>query len=663
MQRISKHNSLLDIILAGLVILIFFQLLTDFVAGIYAFGLLGSGIPVEIAAVLLFLSPVVILIGGKALRGKALVVAGELALLCRVIEPLLDTRTRMLISGLGVAILLIFLVSLVWNKGAGLVNRSGLALPAGLALAVGLSIALRSLNSSVDLSLDGASLWVGWVLAAAAALLLAVALPVPQPAPEEIPGRTAGRARIVGLCLGLIGVLVMFYLAFTSPGVVARWTGEDHLLILVLASGSLALFSLLLVLKSTWFSRIFPLVLLAWNLAFLIALMLTILPYQLLFPLDAAGYPFYEPAVNSLAVIPLIVTLLLYPVLILDFLLIWRTLTGAGASARLLGGGFTVAAVYMLLMIFAHVFTTTYDYFPVIGPVFRDQFWLVYLVAGLVPAMSVLLTGQAKTTTETEATQWQAPSAFAWGMVALAGLAIVGAALTAATPPDEAVSSGPLKVMTYNIRQGYSDAGLKNYDGQLEVIRQFSPDILGLQESDTNRIANGNSDIVRYFADQLDMYTYFGPKTVTGTFGIALLSRFPIENPRTFYMYSEGEQTAAIEAQILVGGKTYTIIVTHLGNGGPLVQQQALLQAVGEAENVIAMGDYNFRPDTEQYALTIGTWQDAWLLKWPTGIDDQGNNPDRRIDHVFVSLGMVVEDIRYLNSPASDHPAVLASIR
>ena len=75
------------------------------------------------------------------------------------------------------------------------------------------------------------------------------------------------------------------------------------------------------------------------------------------------------------------------------------------------------------------------------------------------------------------------------------------------------------------------------------------------------------------------------------------------------------------------------------------------------------MGDFNFRPDTEQYALTTATWQDAWLLKWPTGIDDQGNNPSDRIDHFFISPGIIVEDIRYLNSPASDHPAVLASMR
>ena len=42
-------------------------------------------------------------------------------------------------------------------------------------------------------------------------------------------------------------------------------------------------------------------------------------------------------------------------------------------------------------MIFAQVFTTVYDYIPVVGPLFRDKFWLVFLAAGLVLALPTLL--------------------------------------------------------------------------------------------------------------------------------------------------------------------------------------------------------------------------------------------------------------------------------
>ena len=131
--------------------------------------------------------------------------------------------------------------------------------------------------------------------------------------------------------------------------------------------------------------------------------------------------------------------------------------------------------------------------------------------------------------------------------------------------------------MTYNIQQGFDAEGNKNLDGQLAVIREVDPDILGLEESETARVANGNVDAVRYFADKLDMYSYYGPTMTTGTFGIALLSKYPIQNPTTFFMYSSGEQTATIHAGIIKDGKTYQVFVTHLGNDGPLFQLEQML--------------------------------------------------------------------------------------
>jgi endonuclease/exonuclease/phosphatase family metal-dependent hydrolase len=167
---------------------------------------------------------------------------------------------------------------------------------------------------------------------------------------------------------------------------------------------------------------------------------------------------------------------------------------------------------------------------------------------------------------------------------------------------------------------------------------------------------------VRYYADSLGFYSYYGPKVVPGTFGIALLSRYPIENPRTIYLYSAGEQTAAIAAQIAVGGKRFSIFVTHLGNDGPIVQQQALLQAIDGSVSVIAMGDFNFQPNGEQYRLTRTMLDDAWLLRWPQGVDDQGYDPRDRIDHIFVSPGTAIKETRFLTTPESDHPALLVKI-
>jgi endonuclease/exonuclease/phosphatase family metal-dependent hydrolase len=240
----------------------------------------------------------------------------------------------------------------------------------------------------------------------------------------------------------------------------------------------------------------------------------------------------------------------------------------------------------------------------------------------------------------------------------LALLSIFALFLTMARPatPQNGTS---WKIMTYNIQQGFDLEGNKNLAGQLAVIRAVDPDILGLEESDTARIANGNVDAVRYFADQLDMYSYYGPTTTTGTFGIALLSKYPIRNATTFFMASIGEQTATIHAEINKNGKTYHIFVTHLGNDGPMVQVEDVLAKVGSldaGQRVIAMGDFNLRPSTDQYALITQTLDDSWSLKWPGGKDTSDFSSKKRIDYIFVSPGIRVLESEYKVNPASDHP-------
>ena len=74
------------------------------------------------------------------------------------------------------------------------------------------------------------------------------------------------------------------------------------------------------------------------------------------------------------------------------------------------------------------------------------------------------------------------------------------------------------------------------------------------------------------------------------------------------------------------------------------------------------MGDFNFKTGTPQYSLTVESLEDAWLLRWPSGQDDQGNRPVERIDHIFLTPGLSVEEASYLEHPASDHPAVMVFV-
>jgi endonuclease/exonuclease/phosphatase family metal-dependent hydrolase len=250
---------------------------------------------------------------------------------------------------------------------------------------------------------------------------------------------------------------------------------------------------------------------------------------------------------------------------------------------------------------------------------------------------------------------------------------IVSAIATSPFPREPAGSPASIKVVTFNIQQGFDIEGNLNFSGILTDLRNIDADIIGLQESDTCRISSGNGDIVRFLANKLRMYSYFGPKTVTGTFGIALLSKYPILNAQTHYMYSSGEQTATIEAQIIIQATTYNVFVTHFGEDeyDKLKQAEKIVEITTSKSNSILLGDFNFRPWSEQYNLTTTVLDDAWLVIWPTGIDDQGyngytnnwQNPTGQIDFIFVSSDITLTDCRVVrDAHSSDHMPVTATL-
>lgn len=643
-------------LLYAILFLFFLQLLAEFIAAVYAFGLMGTGIPPEIVAVLFLFAPLLLLLRKKALSSPALWLLLLLAILSRLALPWLDTRGRMLIGGLGVAAFLLFLPAwlhrLSAGKGGPTHRHTATELGMGLILAAALSALLRGLAAGNDLSLTAGGQILAWLLAAL--LLVGRGQLWPgEPGPQSASGQ---RGRVLAAGVGWLALLTLLYFVFSAPHLLARWTGADLLPILAFYFLAITAGARLLA-HPRFLARLTPRLLLAWNLLFLLALTLTARLHQTPLPAASAAYPLPAAATGWPATLALGLTLLLWPVLLFDAIQLAAALLAARPTLRQVGAGFSAGALWFTLLIFAHIFTTVYDYIPLVGPLFRDAFWLVHLAAG-----GMLLAALLAAPRPAPATLSPAPALLARMMAAIGILALAVIPFLAARPPA-ATARDRLTVLTYNVQQGYNAAGQWDIAGQLALMAALDPDIIGLQETDGARIANGNVDIVRYFADRLDMHSYYGPKSVTGTFGVALLSKYPIENPRTHFLYSEGEQVAVIEAEIQAGGSRFTLFINHLGNGGPPIQQQQFLTLIGGQEHVIALGDWNFRPYEPQYAGMLTLLADSWTQRWPDWVDDQGQNPSRRkIDHIFISPHLRTLDARFLDSPASDHPAVTATL-
>jgi endonuclease/exonuclease/phosphatase family metal-dependent hydrolase len=644
MRNIKDTN----IFLFSILFLFFLQAISDFIEAIYAFGLLVTAFTIEVTAIILLFTPLLLLVFHKVPSRSFLLALSFIAITGRLLEPLLSPGGKLVACGISVGAFMMLFPLLLYRRR----DIQGWQATSGFAIALCLSIFLRTANSSLDLSESGIFQIIGWLLGILAfGLFWHTDLSLTDDLPAS---RVTSTGRVTGLAIGLASVVLIVYFAFASPTVIARWTGFSYIAIVTTLVMAITVFGILFRTErfATWLTRS---VILGWNILFIVMLVLTILPYQIAFPPSRDAYPLDVPGASPLAGVFLFLLLVSSPILLIDFMFLLRQISREGASQHQLGKGFATAALFFLIMVFFHVFTTIYDYAPIIGPFFRDRFWFVYLLAGLGLILPLLLVRKEIFTLEKP----EVSSPFlSLALGSLSLLTVIALYLTTAGPVSPQNGS-QLKIMTYNIQQGYDVEGNKNLEGQLSVIREVDPDILGLQESDTARLANGNVDVVRYFADKLDMHSYYGPTTTTGTFGIALLSKYPIQNPTTFFMYSPGEQTATIHAEIKPNGQAYQVFVTHLGNGGPMFQVEDVLrriQGLDAGQHIIAMGDFNLKPPTEQYALITQTLADSWLLKWPDGKEIPELPGEERIDYIYVSPGLNILEAEYSVSPMSDHP-------
>jgi endonuclease/exonuclease/phosphatase family metal-dependent hydrolase len=99
-----------------------------------------------------------------------------------------------------------------------------------------------------------------------------------------------------------------------------------------------------------------------------------------------------------------------------------------------------------------------------------------------------------------------------------------------------------------------------------DAIKELELDVVGLLESDLQRIIMGNRDTTQYLAEDLGMYVDYGPGPNKHTWGAALLSKFPILNSTHHLLPSPvGELAPAIEATLDMYGEHVDVFVFHSG--------------------------------------------------------------------------------------------------
>lgn len=291
-----------------------------------------------------------------------------------------------------------------------------------------------------------------------------------------------------------------------------------------------------------------------------------------------------------------------------------------------------------------------------------------------------------------------------FGVLALVGLGPV----LAARGQEPQAEPRELRVMTYNIKHGqtnleceqpqpipgelpFPDCGL-DLQASIDVMRAHGADIIGVQEVDRfwarsafvdepAAIAAGLGMEHQCYAANLD-HAPDSHSDVPHQYGTVIVSRFPILDcsntllPRT----GNNEQRGLTLAVINVNGVPLQFYNTHLHHTaapdrGLQTEEIGDIMDVAPAGSKVLMGDFNAIPTAPEMAPILARFLDTWAVAGiptpdnPNGFTssaDPVNDPTRRIDYVFVSAQVTVDEAHVPIDPqtrfAADHYPVVADI-
>ncbi|MEU8425320.1 endonuclease/exonuclease/phosphatase family protein [Micromonospora sp. NPDC048835] len=227
-----------------------------------------------------------------------------------------------------------------------------------------------------------------------------------------------------------------------------------------------------------------------------------------------------------------------------------------------------------------------------------------------------------------------------------------------------------LTVVAYNIRMGFGLDGRFDLAGLAEVVVRQRPDVVLLSEVDRAWLLNGGHDTLDLLADRLAMPYVFGP-AADSVWGDAVLSRWPVSDPRTLPLPAVGAPTGAQALAVtldLSDGVRTAVVSTHLQpppGAGPVVQARAVADfATGYAAGgpLVVAGDLNTEPGDEAFAAFANAGLvDALAAARPLATSP-ADDPRQQIDHIFVSPGLTPSNPVAPRSTASDHLPVAVTV-
>jgi len=240
---------------------------------------------------------------------------------------------------------------------------------------------------------------------------------------------------------------------------------------------------------------------------------------------------------------------------------------------------------------------------------------------------------------------------------------------------ETAIQQDTVKVMHYNIHQGFNIDGYQDLESIARVIEKNGADIVSLNEVSRGWVVNGSADTYEWLAKRLGMqYKLFTPASDL-VWGNAILSRYPLklvssgflprmDAPlRRSYLFAEVDLSS-------IGLKNIYTVTTHLHHIADesdkrQAQVKALLDIIKGSQRTVIFGDFNGQTGAPEITMM----QDAGLIDTQLALGKQDEltwvhyKPYERIDYIWVTPDINFSNFFVTYSRASDHLPISVDIK
>ena len=229
----------------------------------------------------------------------------------------------------------------------------------------------------------------------------------------------------------------------------------------------------------------------------------------------------------------------------------------------------------------------------------------------------------------------------------------------------------PVRVMTYNLHQGFDTKGYLGMEAFAKVIEESNADIIALQEVSRGWFINGSVDMLTWLSQRLNMPYIYGP-VGDPLFGNAILSKYPILEYKN-ELLPKGNvplQRGFIWVNIDLGNnEELFVIATHLhhveeDNHIRKPQIEAIVDYWKNHDKTVILGDMNAKPHYPETQIYYNSGLLDTFIEAGTGngFTYSSDNPDKRIDYIWISPDLAASDFVIPESIASDHLGVVITI-